>query len=158
MMDSPKTTEMPMPVEPLTPADHAVVARAVDAARRLTIPGIQEVGAAVRTGDGQIFAAIHFESATGFATVCGEVAALSLMIAAGRRDVELVAAVWLDQDGVVYVLPPCGRCRELIADCNPAARVIVSRDDDHWQPQASTALVTLPIADLLPRKSHRLRG
>jgi cytidine deaminase len=147
-----------MPPEPLSPADHQVYAQAVDAARRLARPGIQEVGAALRTGDGQIFAAIHFESATGFATVCGEVAALSLMIAAGRRDVNLIAAVWLDQDGVIYALPPCGRCRELIADCNPAARVIVSRDDDHWQPQASAALVTLPIDELLPRKSHRLRG
>ena len=32
--------------------------------------------------------------ATGFATVCGEVAAIYCMVAAGHRDLDMIAAVW----------------------------------------------------------------
>ena len=93
----------------LSESDRVVLQSAIDAANRLYIPGIQEVGAALRTTAGQIFAAIHFETATGFANVCGEVAAICCMVAAGHRDVETVAAVWRDPNGNHYLLPPCGR-------------------------------------------------
>jgi cytidine deaminase len=123
----------------LTEADRAVLQQAVDAADRLYVQGIQEVGAALRTAGGQIFSAIHFETATGFANVCGEVAAICCMVAAGHRDLAIVAAVWRDPEGKHYLLPPCGRCREVISDFNPEAWVIVTTLPDHGtQPLSST--------------------
>ena len=89
-----------MNVTELSESDTAVLQHAIEAADRLYLHGVQEVGAAVRTTTGQIFAGIHFETATGFANVCGEVAALCCMVAAGHRDVETVAAVWRDPDGI----------------------------------------------------------
>jgi cytidine deaminase len=141
---------------PLTDRDREVLAQAVAAADRLYVAGVQEVGAAVGTAGGPVFAGIHFESAAGFATVCGEVAALSCMVAAGHRDLDVVAAVWRDPEGRHVLLPPCGRCRELVSDFNPEAWVIVTESPDHWDRAAIDRPVKVRIGDLLPRKSHRL--
>jgi cytidine deaminase len=141
----------------LTEADRAVLKHAIDAADRLYVRDIQEVGAAVRTSSGQIFSAVHFETASGFATVCGEIAALCCMVAAGHRDLETVAAVWRDSGGNHYLLPPCGRCREVISDFNRDAWVILTPVSDHWDAAAIERPIKVPIADLLPRKSHQLR-
>jgi len=146
-----------MNVIELSESDRAVLQHAIDAADRLYLQGVQEVGAAVRTMTGQIFAGIHFETATGFANVCGEVAALCCMVAAGHRDVETVAAVWRDPDGKHYLLPPCGRCREVISDFNPQAWVIITTISDHWDAAAIERPVKVRVADLLPRRSHQLR-
>ncbi len=141
----------------LTEPDRAVLQHAIDAADRLYVPGIQEVGAALRTTSGQIFSAIHFETATGFANVCGEIAALCCMVAAGHRDAETVAAVWRDRDGKHYLLPPCGRCREVISDFNPEAWVILTTMSNHWDAAAIERPTKVRVADLLPRRSHQLR-
>jgi cytidine deaminase len=141
----------------LTESDRALLQQSIDAADRLYVPGIQEVGAAVRTTTGRIFAGIHFETATGFANVCGEIAAICCMVAAGHRDVETVAAVWRDPDGKHYLLPPCGRCREVISDFNPEAWVIITTMDNHWDAAAIEQPMKVRVADLLPRRSHQLR-
>lgn len=134
----------------LTLQDQKVLASAVAASDRLYVQGLQEVGAAVRTAGGPIFAGIHFNSASPFATVCGEVAALSCMVAAGHRDLEAVAAVWRDAEGRHFLLPPCGRCRTLIRDFNPKAWVIVSTAKDYWDVEAISSPGKVRIADLLP--------
>jgi cytidine deaminase len=141
----------------LTESDRVVLQHAIDAADRLYVPGIQEVGAAVRTTSGQIFSGIHFETATGFANVCGEIAAICCMVAAGHRDLDTVAAVWRDPDGNHYLLPPCGRCREVISDFNPEAWVIITMISDHWDAAAIDRPMKVRVADLLPRRSHQLR-
>ncbi|HLA64295.1 MAG TPA: hypothetical protein VK610_07690 [Rhodothermales bacterium] len=141
---------------PLDQKDHEVLRHALEAARRLYVPGLQEVGAAVRTAGGDLFSGIHFETAAGFAVVCGEVAALACMVAAGHRDLETVAAVWRDPEGRSFLLPPCGRCREVISDFNPDAWVVVTEADDHWDPAAIARPVKVRVADLLPRRSHHL--
>lgn len=141
----------------LTEPDRAVLQRSIDAANRLYLPGIQEVGAAVGTTSGSIFSGIHFETATGFANVCGEIAALCCMVAAGHRDLETVAAVWRDPDGNSYLLPPCGRCREVISDFNPAAWVIITTAPNHWDVTAIEQPAKVRVAELLPLRSHQLR-
>lgn len=141
----------------LTEADRAVLQHAISAASRLYVPRLQEVGAALRTRDGQIFSGIHFETATGFASVCGEVAAISCMVAAGHRDLEVIAAVWRGPHGDHYLLPPCGRCREVISDFNPQAWVILTAGLDHWDAAAIEHPVKVRVADLLPRRSHQLQ-
>lgn len=141
----------------LTGEDQEVLRQAVAAADRLYVPGIQEVAAAVRTRSGQLFTGIHFESSTGFATICGEVAAICCMVAAGHRDLETIAAVWRDASGRHYLLPPCGRCREVISDFDPAAWVIVTTQPDHWDAGAIEQPAKLRVADLLPLKPLTLR-
>lgn len=57
--------------------------------------------------------------------VCGEVAALSTMVGAGWRDLDTIVAVRGDGAGNHELLPPCGRCRELISDFDLETWVIV---------------------------------
>ena len=139
-----------MTLTELTSEDQKVLVSAVSASDRLYIQGLQEVGAAVETTGGHTFAGIHFNSASPFATVCGEVAALSCMVAAGHRDLATVAAVWRDGEGRHFLLPPCGRCRTLIRDFNPEAWVIVSTAEDYWDVAAISSPGKLRITDLLP--------
>jgi cytidine deaminase len=142
----------------LSEQDREVLRHAVAAAQRLYVPGIQEVGAAVRTTSGQIFTGIHFETATGFANICGEIAAICCMVSAGHRDLDTVAAVWRSPSGEHYLLPPCGRCREVISDFNPAAWVIVTTMQNHWEAAAINRPAKVRIAQLLPLKSHELHA
>jgi cytidine deaminase len=65
--------------------------------------------------------------------------------------------VWRDPNGDHYLLPPCGRCREVISDFNPEAWVIVTTLPDHWDVAAIHRPGKVRIADLLPLKSHSLR-
>jgi cytidine deaminase len=80
------------------------------------------------------------------------------MVAAGHRDLDTVAAVWRDPDGGHYLLPPCGRCREVISDFNPQAWVIITTTTEHWDAAAIEQPVKVRVADLLPRRSHQLRA
>lgn len=134
----------------LTSNDLLVLESAVSASSRLYLKGLQEVGAAVRTTGGHIFSGIHFNSASPFATICGEVTALSCMVAAGHRDLETIVAVWQDDRGHHFLLPPCGRCRVLIRDFNPEAWVILSTLRDNWDATAITKPGKIRIVDLLP--------
>ena len=134
----------------LSPQDKRVLQSAIAASDRLYVKGVQEVGAAVGTTSGEVFSGIHFNSASPFATVCGEVAALGCMVAAGHRDLATVAAVWRDGEGRHFLLPPCGRCRTLIRDFNPEAWVVVSTAKDYWDVEAISSPGKVRIADLLP--------
>jgi cytidine deaminase len=145
-----------MEYKELSGRDEEVLRQAIEASDRLYVPRIQEVGAAVRTTTGEIFSGIHFETSTGWANVCGEVAAICCMVSAGHRDLDTIAAVWRDPDGKHYLLPPCGRCREVIADFNPTAWVIVSTLPDHWDVAAIDRPGKVRIGDLLPLKSNTL--
>lgn len=130
--------------------DKRVLERAIAASDRLYIKGIQEVGAAVQTTGGEIFSGIHFNTSSPFATVCGEIAAICCMVSAGHRDLATVAAVWRDEKGQHFLLPPCGRCRAVIRDFNPEAWVVVSTAKDHWDAAAIAEPGKVRSADLLP--------
>ena len=56
-------------------------------------------------------------SGTGF---CAEHSAIAAMVTAGEYRIDKIVAVWRDEDGRLYVLPPCGRCREFIRQVDPA--------------------------------------
>jgi cytidine deaminase len=71
---------------------------------------------------------VDTESGTGF---CAELAAIAAMVTAGEYRIERIVAVWRDESGQLYVLAPCGRCREFIAQVDPDninAEVILGHD------------------------------
>jgi len=115
---------MPEPVE-LNEQDIALIDRAIETADRLYLEGVHEVAAALRTQSGLVFSGIHIEANVGFADVCGEVAAICTALSNGHRDLQTIVAVYRDPQGQHEIMPPCGRCRELITDFNPDCWVIV---------------------------------
>jgi cytidine deaminase len=53
------------------------------------------------------------------------------MVTAGEHRIARIVAVWRDESGVPFVLPPCGRCREFIHQVDPAnldTEVILGQD------------------------------
>ncbi|NNJ26853.1 hypothetical protein LzC2_29480 [Planctomycetes bacterium LzC2] len=95
-----------------------------------------KVGAALITAAGDLFTGVNLDLACGIG-FCAEHSAVAEMLKTRQTRVAAVAAV-----GRRGVLPPCGRCRELLIQIDAA--------------NAETAVlvapgVTVPLGDLLPR-------
>jgi cytidine deaminase len=130
-------------------ADRDLVDLARAVIRERYRPGWHVVGAALRTRSGRVFTGVHLEATVGRIAVCAEAIALGRAATeAGDTDVEMIVAVKHPEraaaDQEVLVVPPCGMCREMIADYAPTARVIV--------PDDRTEIAVVPIAELLPRR------
>ena len=93
------------------------------------------MGAALRTRSGYVFTgvSIHLACGVGF---CAEHAAIAEMVK--NREVEIATIVSVNASEVI---PPCGRCRELMAQLslkNGATQVILP------------GMKALPLRELLP--------
>jgi cytidine deaminase len=71
------------------------------------------VGCCLVSALGNVYSGVDIDtsSGTGF---CAEHAAISAMVTAGEYRIAKIVAVWRDDQRRLYVLPPCGRCREFI--------------------------------------------
>lgn len=91
------------------------------------------MAAAARARDGRIVTAVNAYHFTG--GPCAELVVIGTAAAQGIYDLESIVAVGDRDRGVV---PPCGRCRQVLLDYFPTIEVVVGEDR------------TVPIADLLP--------
>jgi cytidine deaminase len=113
----------------------------------------QEVGAALRTRDGRIYAGVNLDAYLGRMAVCAEAVALGRAVTeVGETGIETIVAVRhpepTDTHQEIVVVSPCGSCRELIWDYDRNARVIV--------PSANGPTIAV-IGELLPNKYSRER-
>src|SRR5262245_3856467 len=111
------------------------------------------VAAALRTRSGRIFTGVNLDANLGRMAVCAEAVALGRAVTeAGETDIDTIVAVRHADpdkpDQSIYVVSPCGSCRELIWDYDRNARVIV--------PSAQGPVIAA-IGDLLPNKYSRER-
>ena len=115
----------------------------IEVARKLMldryVDGKHQIGSALRTRTGRIFQGVHVEANCGRITLCGEAVAIGSAATSGDTDIVQIVAVTESGD----IVPPCGMCRELIADYSDDARVIL---DDGEGPYAT------PVSTLLPNK------
>ena len=100
-----------------------------------------DVAATLITDKGYVYSGVCIDtgSGTGF---CAEHSAIAAMVTAGEYKIQKIVAVWKDDAGVTYVLPPCGRCREFIRQIdegNLETEVILGRDE------------VVKLRELLPR-------
>jgi len=78
------------------------------------------VGAAVLGASGRIYSGCNVENASFGLTCCAERNAIFAMVAAGETEIREVLVIGESDE----FLPPCGACRQVIAEfAPPAARV-----------------------------------
>lgn len=145
-----------VPPAVLSAADQALVAAARDVVRRHYRYGAHTVGTALRTHDGQVFAAVNLDTTVGRLAVCAEPVALGQAVLAGAaRGFEVIVAVRHPRpapshrhgvhdavpDEAIAVVSPCGGCRDLLFDYAPDADVIVP---------GLTGPMRVRLRDLLP--------
>jgi cytidine deaminase len=126
-----------------SPDNEELIATAVSVLNPRSVDGrlFGDVGCALVTAQGDHFTGVCIDtgSGTGF---CAEAAAIGAMVTAGQYEIAKIVAVWRGEDGAVYVLPPCGRCREFIRQIDAAnleTQVVLGPAD------------TLALRELLPR-------
>ncbi|MER7579230.1 cytidine deaminase [Kitasatospora sp. NPDC097691] len=119
-----------------TPVDEKLVAAALEVARRYARGDNHTVAAAGRNADGRIVTALNAYHFTG--GPCAELVLIGAAAGQGAYELTTVVAVGDRERGVI---PPCGRCRQVLLDYFPEVRIIVGQGAD---------LRTVPVADLLP--------
>jgi cytidine deaminase len=97
------------------------------------------VGAAVAAG-GKIFAGCNVENASYGLTTCAERNAVAAAVAGGETGLEAIAIF----APTAKPTPPCGACRQVLAEFNPEMPVHLIAADG--------SVETLNLADLLPRR------
>ena len=89
-----------------------------------------DVGAAVLSERGQLYTGVSVDTPSW--GLCADPSAIAAMVTAREYKVSKIVAVWRDaRDGKLYVLPPCGVCREFmrtVDEANLDADVIVAID------------------------------
>jgi cytidine deaminase len=94
------------------------------------------VGAALRLSGGGVVTGVNVENGSYGLTSCAERNAVFAAVGAGERAFEAIA-VHADADSA----PPCGACRQVLAEFAPELRVIFRRDGE---------VVARPLSELLP--------
>lgn len=97
------------------------------------------VGAALLTNSGKVFQGCNVENVSLGLTMCAERVAVGSAVAQGVADFTAIAIV---ADSKLPILP-CGACRQVLAEFNPAMRVVTSTIDGKRE--------TVLLTDLLPR-------
>lgn len=88
-----------------------------------------DVGAALLSEAGYIYTGVSVDTASW--GLCAERSAMAAMVTAGQYRFRKIVSVWKDErSGKLYVLPPCGICREFmrgVDEGNLKAEVILGR-------------------------------
>ncbi|MEU4091654.1 cytidine deaminase [Streptomyces sp. NPDC026673] len=116
--------------------DHELIRAAAHVAATRCRGDNHTMAAAARARDGRIVTAVNAYHFTG--GPCAELVLIGTAAAQGVYDLDTVVAVGDRDRGVV---PPCGRCRQVLLDYFPELDVIVGTND---------GLRTVRVTDLLP--------
>ena len=81
-----------------------------------------KVAAAVITDKGNVYYGVNVENASLGLTICAERAAIASMVASGERRIAIVVIA----SNLPEPLPPCGACRQVIAEFAESNTLVVS--------------------------------
>ena len=96
------------------------------------------VGAALRTADGSVVTGVNVENASFGVTCCAERTAVFAAVAHGHRAFEAIAV-----HAEAATCPPCGVCRQVLAEFAPQLPVVFRRNG---------RVVAAPLEELLPER------
>ncbi|ELY93122.1 cytidine deaminase [Natrialba taiwanensis] len=124
-----------METTPLSSEDEALIEQVMRTNERTFDPeffdGAHIVTAGVQMADGSVYEGVSLPASVGRASMCGEPVAVGSAIADGYSHDDITTTVAVaypmpsHDENEARVIPPCGSCRELLADYNEKMRVIV---------------------------------
>lgn len=101
------------------------------------------VGAAVLCADGTVFSGANVENRSFGLTMCAERVAIGAAVSAGYREFRALAVAGIDSE---HPLPPCGACRQVLAEfLSPGVSVAYTGRDG--------CVAQRTIGELLPEDS-----
>lgn len=122
--------------------NEALIKKAVSvvSAKQINNSLMGDVGCALITDKGNLYLGVCIDTSSGMG-FCAEHNAIGSMVTEKEYVIKKIVAVWKDEQGEVYVIPPCGRCREFmrqVDEANLETEVILDKDK------------TVKLKDLLP--------
>lgn len=92
------------------------------------------VGAALLTNDERVHRGANVENASYGATICAERVAFSRAVTDGERDFVAIAVVGGKEDGELEFCPPCGICRQMMAEfVNDDFKIILAKSETEYK-------------------------
>lgn len=102
------------------------------------------VGAALLTADGKVYTGCNVENAAFSPTVCAERTALHKAVSEGERRFAMLAVVGGRGAQIAPATPPCGVCRQTLAEfCPPDLPILLVQSDTEFE--------RCTLGELLPR-------
>jgi cytidine deaminase len=108
------------------------------------------VGAAILTKSGKTFVGCNVENVSFRITLCAEQAAVAAAVANGETDFVTVAVVTDSKEPVM----PCGACRQVLAEFNPAVRVISANLEGRTETHSLSELLPRALQGILESLRH----
>jgi cytidine deaminase len=133
----------------LEPNEQRLADTASRVVRSLPASDVHTVAAAAMDINGNTHIGVNVFHFTG--GPCAELVAVGAAAAAGAAPLMTIVAVGDDDRGVI---PPCGRCRQILLDLHPNIYVIVPTDDG---PASQPVRELLPASYCSPKLSARPR-
>lgn len=108
-------------------ASAPLVTAAIDFLSSLAQPRRHHIGCGLALADGAIVLAANIVSNFGTASVCAEQIALGQALAKAGPEINLIVTVraTFRTADPYEIVPPCGRCRELLYEYAPDAKVVL---------------------------------
>ena len=131
--------------------DQALVDAAIEARKRAYVPYSRfAVGAAVRTARGAIYKGCNVENISLRLTLCAEEVAVGAAVIAGETEFTAVAVVAESEEPIL----PCGGCRQLLAEFNPAIEVISATPSGRAERYSLSDLLPRPKQGILEKRDE----
>ncbi len=93
------------------------------------------VGAALLTKDGKVYLGCNVENAAYSPTICAERVAFMKAVSEGEREFDAIAIAGDPGQGIGGLFPPCGVCRQVMAEfCDTKTfRVLMVTDEETFE-------------------------
>lgn len=122
-----------------------LVIKAKEAMQRAYAPYSHfKVGAALLTKSGKVYQGCNIENAAYSPTNCAERTAFFKAVSEGERDFAAIAVVGGPDGNIKDYCPPCGVCRQVMAEfCGDDFIIYLGRDDDEYLAYTMSGILPL---------------